>query len=153
MRWLPFTVMGVVASIDVLAGPAYGYLPLLALGPAFASLSCGVRRAVLVGLLALTLGVLLAAYDQVVGHRQNTLVPASIAGATVASALAGAGRQQREGELATVRTVAEVAQQVLLRPVPRSVGPLSIAVSYTSATAEARIGGDLLSGGVCGCGS
>lgn len=143
LRWLPFAVMGVVAFIDWAAGPQYGYLPLLALGPAFSALCCGVRRAVMVGLLALVLCVALADADHVLGHRQNNLTLASIAGVTVAGALAGGRRQERERELATVRTVAEVAQRVLLRPVPRSAGPLRIAVSYTSAAAEARIGGDL----------
>jgi serine phosphatase RsbU (regulator of sigma subunit) len=85
----------------------------------------------------------LAAYDRVLGHRQNNLLLLSLAGVTLASALASAVRQQRERELADVRTVAEVAQKVLLRPVPRWAGPIRVAVSYTSAAAEARIGGDL----------
>lgn len=42
-----------------------------------------------------------------------------------------------------MRSIAEVAQRVLLRPEPRTAGPLQAAVSYTSAVAEARIGGDL----------
>jgi serine phosphatase RsbU (regulator of sigma subunit) len=52
-------------------------------------------------------------------------------------------RVRREEQLAGVRTIAEVAQRVLLRPLPRRVGPLELAVSYDSAVAEARIGGDL----------
>jgi serine phosphatase RsbU (regulator of sigma subunit) len=143
LRWLPFVMMGVVALIDILGGPAFGYLPLLAVGPAFASLRWGVPQTASVGVLAISLCVLLAAYDHVLGHRQNNLLLASIAGVTVAGALASAGRRQRERELANVRTIAEVAQRVLLRPVPRWVGPVRIAVSYTSAVAEARIGGDL----------
>jgi serine phosphatase RsbU (regulator of sigma subunit) len=143
LRWLPFAVMGVVALIDVLAGPGFGYLPLLAVGPAFASVRCGVRETALVGLLAVGLCALLAAYDNVLGHRQNNLLLVSIAGVTIAGALASAGRLRRERELANVRTIAEVAQRVLLRPVPRWAGPVRIAVSYTSAVAEARIGGDL----------
>lgn len=143
LQWLPFTVMGAVALVSVLGGPAFRALPLLALGPAFAGLCFGVRRTALVGVLAITLCVMLAAFAHVLGHRHDNLTLASIGGVTVASALASARRQQRERELATVRTVAEVAQRVLLRPVPRTAGPLTIAVSYTSATHEARIGGDL----------
>ncbi|GAA0354842.1 PP2C family protein-serine/threonine phosphatase [Actinoallomurus spadix] len=135
--------MGAVAIVDLAAGPEFGYLPLLALGPAFAALHYGARRIVLIGLIAFVLCIVLAAYDNVLGHRQDNLTLASIIGVTSASALAGARRQQRERELATVRTVAEVAQRVLPRPVPRSAGPLLIAVNYTSAAAEARIGGDL----------
>lgn len=135
--------MGAVALIDIVAGPEFRYLPLLALGPAFASLHGGIRRTVQVGLLAAAFCTALSAYDHVIGHRQSNLVLGSIAGVTVASALASGGRQQRERELANVRTVAEVAQRVLLRPVPRSAGQVRIAVDYTSAAAEATIGGDL----------
>ncbi|GAB3971532.1 PP2C family protein-serine/threonine phosphatase [Actinoallomurus acanthiterrae] len=136
-------MMGAVAIVDLAAGPAFGYLPLLALGPAFATLYYGIRQTILIGLIAFVLCVALAAYDHVLGHRQNNLILASIIGVTSASTLASARRRQRERELATVRTVAEVAQRVLLRPVPRAAGSLLIAVSYTSAAAEARIGGDL----------
>lgn len=141
--WLPFAVMGVVALVDVLAGPGTGYLPLLTLGPAFASLSCGMRRTAMVGLLALGLGAVLGCYDHLLDRHQFVLILAAIVGVTAASVLASAGRQHHERVLAEVRSVAEVAQQVLLRPMPRRIGPMQIAVSYTSAAAEARIGGDL----------
>ena len=42
-----------------------------------------------------------------------------------------------------MRAVAEVAQRVLLRPVPDDVSPIEVAVRYISASASARIGGDL----------
>jgi serine phosphatase RsbU (regulator of sigma subunit) len=143
LRWLPFTVMAAVALSDVAAGPQYGFLPLMALCPAFSALSCGARRTMVIGLLTLALSVLLASSDDVLGRPESHLTFASVAGVTVASALASARRQKRERELATVRNVADVAQRVLLRPVPHSAGPLRIAVGYTSAAAEARIGGDL----------
>lgn len=135
--------MGVFGVSDLLAGPDLRFRPLLALGPAFAALWCGMRRTALVGAAALVLNVLLSSYHHALGGRQNTLMLAMMAGITVASVFASSGRQKRERVLADVRSVAEVAQQVLLRPVPRRVGPVHIAVSYTSATAEARIGGDL----------
>ena len=52
-------------------------------------------------------------------------------------------RQRREHELAEVRAIAEVAQQVLLGPVPDSARSVRLAVRYMSATSHARIGGDL----------
>ncbi|MFI9596287.1 PP2C family protein-serine/threonine phosphatase [Nonomuraea sp. NPDC052265] len=139
----PFVMMAVVSAVDLLAGPEYGYLSLLALGPAFASLSGGVRRTLLIGLMALALSLLLGLYDGLIGTRQSALSLMSVTGVTAASALAAIARQRRERELADVRSVAEVAQRVLLRPVPRRAGHLRAAVSYTSASAEARIGGDL----------
>ncbi len=52
-------------------------------------------------------------------------------------------RTRRERTLATVRSVAETAQRVLLRPVPRRLGQVSVESLYPSAAAEARIGDDL----------
>ncbi|MEU9888483.1 PP2C family protein-serine/threonine phosphatase [Sphaerisporangium sp. NPDC051011] len=143
MGALPFASLGVVAAVDVLTGPDLGYLSLLAVGPAFASLVGGVRRTVLIGVVALITSLLLAWYNGLLGDRQSNMSLVSTTGVTAASILATVGRQRRERELATVRSVAEVAQRVLLRPVPRRAGHLRAAVSYTSANAEARIGGDL----------
>lgn len=143
LRVLPFAVMGVVALVDLSAGPEVGYLPLLSLAPAFASVSCGLRRTAWVGLLALISCLLLAVYDQILGTRQNNLTLASIVGVSVAAMLAGFLRERREHELAEIRSVAEVTQRVLLRPVPTHAGPLRTAVRYLSAAARARIGGDL----------
>ncbi|MGW0882309.1 PP2C family protein-serine/threonine phosphatase [Streptomyces sp. NPDC002671] len=54
-----------------------------------------------------------------------------------------AHRIRRERTLADVRFVAEIAQRVLLRPVPHRIGNLRLESLYLSASAEARIGGDL----------
>ncbi|MGW4565259.1 PP2C family protein-serine/threonine phosphatase [Streptomyces sp. NPDC004561] len=52
-------------------------------------------------------------------------------------------RMRRERTLADVRFVAEIAQRVLLRPVPHRIGNLLLESLYLAAAAEARIGGDL----------
>ncbi|MET8943996.1 PP2C family protein-serine/threonine phosphatase [Streptomyces sp. NPDC004542] len=54
-----------------------------------------------------------------------------------------AHRIHRERTLADVRFVADIAQRVLLRPVPHRIGGLRLEGFYLSAAAEARIGGDL----------
>lgn len=54
-----------------------------------------------------------------------------------------AHRIHRERTLADVRFVADIAQRVLLRPVPHRIGDLRLEGFYLSAAAEARIGGDL----------
>ncbi|WP_428985924.1 PP2C family protein-serine/threonine phosphatase [Streptomyces pyxinicus] len=58
-------------------------------------------------------------------------------------AVLAAHRTRRERTLADVRFVADIAQRVLLRPVPHRVGDLVMESLYLSAAAEARIGGDL----------
>ncbi|REE95610.1 PP2C family protein-serine/threonine phosphatase [Thermomonospora umbrina] len=144
LRWLPFVVMATVVTGDLLAGREEEFSsPLLALGPAFASLASGIRRTALVGAMALLAGALLASYNDMLGTRTSTLTLLSIAGVTLAAMLATAIRERRERELADIRTVAEVAQRVLLRPVPRRVGPVDAAVTYMSAATGALIGGDL----------
>ncbi|MFF5204682.1 PP2C family protein-serine/threonine phosphatase [Streptosporangium sp. NPDC000396] len=144
LKLLPFIVMGVVALIDFGSGPTSGLLPLLALGPAFASVACGLGRTTVIGVVALALCVALGVYNDILWTPRTNITMLAILGVTVASVLASAGRLRHERQLADVRSVAEAAQRVLLRPVPRRAGPgIGVAVSYTSATAEARIGGDL----------
>ncbi|MEU4835255.1 PP2C family protein-serine/threonine phosphatase [Streptosporangium sp. NPDC023615] len=144
LKLLPFIVMAVVALIDFGSGPTSGLLPLLALGPAFASVACGLTRTTVVGVVALALCVFLGLYNDILWMPRTNITMVAILGVTVASVLASAGRLRHENQLADVRSVAEAAQRVLLRPVPRRAGPgIGVAVSYTSATAEARIGGDL----------
>jgi serine phosphatase RsbU (regulator of sigma subunit) len=142
---LPFLVMGAVAAADVLVGPRFGFLPLLSLGPAMAAVSLRPLQTALVGGLAVAGCVPLAAYDYggQLWSRRVLIALATIAGVTVAGAVASAARHRRERELANVRIVAEAAQRVLLRPVPSEIGPLQVAVRYISASAAARIGGDL----------
>ncbi|NJP46476.1 serine/threonine-protein phosphatase [Streptomyces sp. PRB2-1] len=140
---LPYVVMAVVVVADVAAGPSVGLLPMTALGPAFAGLASGWRRSAFVGLLAVVACCALGIYDGLFEEKRGFTAIASVAGVTVAAVVAAMARQRREAELASVRSIAEVAQRVLLRPVPRSAGHLRVAVSYTSAVAEARIGGDL----------
>ncbi|WP_189964921.1 PP2C family protein-serine/threonine phosphatase [Streptomyces violascens] len=135
--------MALVAAVDLAAGPGVGFLPMVSLGPAFASLVGGWRRTALVGVLALALCLVLGVYDGLFTERRGFTAMASVVGVTVAGLAGAVMRQRREIEFAGVRSIAEVAQRVLLRPVPGVAGHLRAAVSYTSAVAEARIGGDL----------
>ncbi|MEV5886348.1 PP2C family protein-serine/threonine phosphatase [Streptomyces sp. NPDC052020] len=143
LAWTPAVVMAVVAVTDVVAGPSVGFLPLVSLGPAFAGLVGGWRRTVVFGLASLVLCIALGLYDGLFDTRRGYTAMASVAGVTGVGVAAAVMRSRREAELASVRSIAEVAQRVLLRPVPLTAGPLQAAVSYTSAVAEARIGGDL----------
>ncbi len=140
---LPFLIMGVVAGAALAFGPRSGLLQLLALGPAFAAVSGGLRKTIAAGVVALALDALLAA-DQVIStwgdYARDSAV---VVGVTVAAVIACTVRQRREHELAEVRAIAEVAQQVLLGPVPDAARSVRLAVRYMSATSHARIGGDL----------
>lgn len=140
---LPFLLLGAVVAVDLIAGPSEGFLPMLSLGPALASVARRPIPTALIGVLAMCLGVLLALYDNLFDTRRGAIGLITILGVTAAGVVASASRQRKERELAEVRAVAEVAQQVLLRPVPRHTPPVDMAVRYISASAAARIGGDL----------
>ncbi|WP_121712363.1 PP2C family protein-serine/threonine phosphatase [Streptomyces sp. E5N91] len=143
LSWTPVAAMAVVAVVDLTMGPGVGLLPLVSLGPAFGSLVGGWRRTAVIGLAALLLCVGLGMYNGLFDRPRGYTAMLSVAGVTGVGIGAAVMRSRREAELASVRSIAEAAQRVLLRPVPLTAGPLHAAVSYTSAVAEARIGGDL----------
>jgi serine phosphatase RsbU (regulator of sigma subunit) len=140
---LPFVVMFFIAGANVATSSRMGLLALYSLGPAFASVAGSARRALVVGATALALCMLSAMYSGMAGTSRQLAALLAIAGTTGAAVLAGAVRRRIEHELSDVRSIAQTAQRVLLRPVPTRAGPMRIAVSYTSAVAAARIGGDL----------
>jgi len=140
---LPFAVVIGVALVDVVAGPGVGFLPVLSLGPALAAISRRPLPTALIGMLALACGVLLAIYDDLASSRRGVIALSAIAGVTVAGVIASVARRRRERELADFKAIAEAAQQILLRPVPRNIPPVDMAVRCVSAAALARIGGDL----------
>ncbi|OAH14990.1 phosphoserine phosphatase RsbU [Streptomyces jeddahensis] len=134
----------IVFAVVILAfvGGARLWLPLLPVGPALAAAVSRPRAVLCVGFLAAALGALLGSLD---GMSVDGLliVLGTVVAVTLASVLASALRGRRERVLAAVRSVAEAAQHALLRPVPAAVGPFQVAVRYSAAAAEARIGGDL----------
>ncbi|MGP4046656.1 PP2C family protein-serine/threonine phosphatase [Streptomyces sp. 2A115] len=139
---LPVLIVSVIVLVDLVGGAGMIWLPLLAAGPALAASTSGPRGVLCVGLLAAVLGVVLGARDGVPA-RELAVVLSALAAVTLASGLASALRGRRERVLAAVRSVAEAAQHALLKPVPATVGPFQVAVRYSAAAAEARIGGDL----------
>lgn len=139
---LPVLIVSGVVVVDLVGGAGMIWLPLLAAGPALAATTNGPRGVLCVGLLAAVLGATLGNRDGVPGHELSAVLSA-LAAVTLASGLASALRGRRERVLAAVRSVAETAQHALLSPVPATVGPYQVAVRYSAAAAEARIGGDL----------
>ncbi|MBG7698100.1 serine/threonine-protein phosphatase [Streptomyces sp. MC1] len=139
---LPVLVAAVVVLVGVTGGTGTIWLPLLAAGPALAATINGPRGVLCSGLLAAATGSALALVHEVPA-RELAAVLCALLAVTAASGLASALRGRRERVLAAVRSVAEAAQQALLQPVPETVGPFQVAVRYSAAAAEARIGGDL----------
>ncbi|MCC5477569.1 serine/threonine-protein phosphatase [Streptomyces sp. JA03] len=139
---LPVLVVAVVALVDVAVDGGLVWLPLLAVCPALAAATNGPRGVLGVGLLAVATGAALGMGHGVPAGELAGVLAALLA-VTAASGLAAALRGRRERVLAAVRSVAEAAQHALLQPVPDTIGPFQVAVRYSAAAAEARIGGDL----------
>ncbi|MFI7400794.1 PP2C family protein-serine/threonine phosphatase [Streptomyces sp. NPDC049541] len=139
---LPVLIVSVIVLADLAGGAGITWLPMLAAGPALAATTNGPRGVLCVGLLAAALGGVLGTRNGVPGS-ELVAVLSALAAVTLASGLASALRGRRERVLAAVRSVAETAQHALLTPVPATVGPFQVAVRYSAAAAEARIGGDL----------
>lgn len=141
---LPVILISTVGFMRLITGPGFGLLPLLAVGPASAAAVGGRLFTLCVGGTAAVLDGLIA-FDVDAGTPAKTVAISfgAIAGVTIFAVLASHIRLRRERELAEVRAVADVTQRVLLRPVPDRVGPLRLAARYLSASAQARVGGDL----------
>jgi serine phosphatase RsbU (regulator of sigma subunit) len=142
---LPFALIVGIAAARIVAGPDWGLVPLLAVGPAVAAAIGGAAYTLASGGLALVIcGLLLICpMPDPRGHRADLIGMVAVAAVTAAAIVASTARRRREHELAEVRVVADTAQQVVLRPVPARIGSVRLAVRYLSASSQARVGGDL----------
>lgn len=140
---LPFAVVAAIGVSRVVIGPVC-LLPLLAVGPAVAAAAGGPLYTLAAGAGALAASLLFTAGMQPgASHRMSGITVLAVAGVTAAGVLASRARRCRDRELAQARLVAEAAQKVVLRPVPRQAGPVRLAARYLSACRGARVGGDL----------
>ncbi|SHN03951.1 PP2C family protein-serine/threonine phosphatase [Actinacidiphila paucisporea] len=113
---------------------------LLPAAPALAASMWSVGATVGLGVLAL---VVVVAVELIYHGSAAYFTGAAIAAVTAAAGYASHIRLQRERALLQVRSVADAAQSVVLRPVPRRIGGMAIETLYVAAAAQARIGGDL----------
>ncbi|MGW7006357.1 PP2C family protein-serine/threonine phosphatase [Streptomyces sp. NPDC054933] len=140
---LPLALIAVIVVVDVLLPPHIHLGPLLVAAPAVSVAFAGARLTALIGLLAVAAQVLIGVTR---GVLTTANVEAQIAALIVVSSLLvvfSLVRDRRERQLHQVRSVAEAAQHVLLRPLPRRSGPLQLGCLYLPAEEEAEMGGDL----------
>ena len=147
----PWQVAGPLLAVAVTAFAAAQYAigrPLapeawLAIAPLLASLALGpLRTSLLAGwTVLLGLGLALAGPGPAGRLASNLAVLALLAGFGVANSVLRSAARRRLGQ---ARAVARVAQSALLREIPRSVAAARLASRYLSASAEAKVGGDLV---------
>lgn len=140
---VPVALIGLITVVDLLTGPDIHLGPLLVVAPAITAVFAGPLATGGIGALAVAAQVVIGIFH---GGLTTSNHEAQIAALVVISGFIMVFRYAHERhlrELTRVRSVADVAQAVLLRPLPARSGPLRIASFYVAAEEEARIGGDL----------
>ncbi len=142
---VPIVWMIAVSVIDILAPPHIHLGPLLVAAPAITPSFGGPRTVGLVAALAVIaqtiIGVLRDPDELLSANHEAQIIALVVVGTCLV--IFCVVRERRARELMQVRYVSEVAQRVLLPPLPRRLGPLRAASLYLAAEAEAQIGGDL----------
>lgn len=112
---------------------------LLPAAPALAAAMWPVLPTMSLGAFCLLLMIVLSFFHTDLGTQYTS---AAIIAVTLAAAYGSHVRLQREETLFQVRLVADAAQKVLLRPLPRRIEGVEIESLYLAAQEQARIGGD-----------
>lgn len=150
MRWLPVFYVAGVLALEPLTPVQWPVSFLLIALPLVAAFAHGPVFVAGVTAFAIVFEGVLAGTPCCAGRSVGYLWDRHYVTAYICTALVGAlatilasHRTRRERTLADVRFVADIAQHVLLRPLPHRIGGLLVDSFYVSAAAEARIGGDL----------
>ncbi|MFD9727853.1 PP2C family protein-serine/threonine phosphatase [Streptomyces sp. NPDC059072] len=140
---VPFLLIAAVTVVDILAPPDVHLGPFLVAAPALTASFRGPRMTAFVGLVAVIAQVVVSAVRTTLTDLNHTFQTIALIMISVFVTLFAYLREEHEKELMQLRSVAETAQQVVLRPLRDRIGPLRVASVYLAAAAEARIGGDL----------
>ncbi|MFI0817823.1 PP2C family protein-serine/threonine phosphatase [Streptomyces sp. NPDC021098] len=142
-RCLPFLVMAAVVTIELTPAHVLYTGPLLTPAPALAAVTMGPVGTGGVVALAAGISALTATHNHAWGTQQVYANLLALLVVSVASVASSAIRERRDRELSQVRKIAEVSQNVVLRPLPARMGGVRTASVYMAAERGAQIGGDL----------
>ncbi|MCE4945360.1 serine/threonine-protein phosphatase [Streptomyces albulus] len=140
---VPIALIVAVCAADVLAPPDIHLGPLLVAAPALTAAFAGPGPTAVIGTLAVAAQVGIGLARGVL-FTENLYT--QISALIVVSGLVflfTMVRERNERRLSRSRSVAAVAQKVLLRPLPERSGDLEFASLYLAAEEEAEMGGDL----------
>ncbi len=143
-RWQAAQLSPVILTV-LITGLAFStpremaFSRLLPAAPALAAAMWTVVPTILLGGFCLVVMIVLSFFYEDLGTQYTS---AAIIAVTLAAAYASHVRLQREEILLQVRLVADAAQKVLLRPLPRRIENVEIESLYLAAQEQSRIGGD-----------
>jgi serine phosphatase RsbU (regulator of sigma subunit) len=139
---VPLAVIAVVPVIDPLL-PFIHLAPILTVAPAVTATFARPQRTALIGALAVVAHVIAGLERSVLLTERSVLGILSLTAVSACLVFFCHLRERHERELVRVRSVSEATQRVVLRPLPKQAGPVSIASEYRTAEADTQIGGDL----------
>ncbi|MEV5200367.1 PP2C family protein-serine/threonine phosphatase [Streptomyces sp. NPDC053720] len=139
----PFALIAAVTVVDVIAPPDVHLGPFLVAAPALAASFTGPRTTAFVGVVAVLAQSLVAVSRTSLNDLNHTYQIIALVLISVIVTFFAHLRVRNERAVTQLRSVAEAAQRVVLRPLPARSGPLRISSVYLAAEAEAQIGGDL----------
>ncbi len=137
-----FVLLALISAIELADGEEPHYIGLLASAPFLVATFAAWREVILVGTTATAIGLTFGFFPHGLDMASSFQIGAIMA-ATAIAAVAGTVRARQAERLATLESLAKVAQTAVLRPLGPRVGPLAVAGRYISASAAADIGGDL----------
>ncbi|MGQ4515350.1 SpoIIE family protein phosphatase [Streptomyces sp. DW26H14] len=140
---IPFALIAAITAVDVQEPSDVHLGPLLVIAPALTAAVAGPWLTALAGGVAVVAQVFIGVFHGGLGTANHVSQIIGLAVLSTLVVLVSLARERRNRQLSRARTVAETAQQVLLRPPPRRIGPLRVAWLYLTAEDESRIGGDL----------
>ncbi|MFI8192189.1 PP2C family protein-serine/threonine phosphatase [Streptomyces sp. NPDC085946] len=150
---VPLGLIVVVTVVDVLAPPEVHLGPFLAAAPALTASFAGPWTTACVGALAVLAQAVVAVLRTSLTDLNHSMQITALIVISACVTFFAHLRERHQAELTQLRSVAEAAQQVVLRPLPHLIGPLRVASVYLAAEAEAQIGGDLFAATRTECGT
>ncbi|MFJ8350495.1 PP2C family protein-serine/threonine phosphatase [Streptomyces sp. NPDC094153] len=140
---IPVVLIVVITAADIATGPEIVLGPLLVVAPTLTAWFAGPWTTAGIGVLAMAGEAANGWYAGSVSSRNVMVEVIAIAVITSLIVVLCAVRDRHARQMARVRSVAEAAQQVVMWPLPRRLGPLRLACVYLAAEEGAAIGGDL----------
>ncbi|WP_344443985.1 PP2C family protein-serine/threonine phosphatase [Kitasatospora nipponensis] len=149
-RWampLPWLVIVAAVVLELATPVDYSFSSLLSASTPLAALLYRPRWTIAVAVASIAAFLALWPAGQL-GAVDDPRIPVDLSSLVLVAGLAVwfcFAKERIEHRLRRVQAVAEAAQYALLRPLPRSLGPVRMAGFYRAADAEALVGGDLYS--------
>ncbi|MFD4138586.1 MULTISPECIES: PP2C family protein-serine/threonine phosphatase [unclassified Streptomyces] len=137
--WSPVVLTVLISGLAFSTPREIAISRLLPVAPALAAAMWPVLPTVLLGTFCLMVMISLSFFYTDLG---TPYTAAAIVAVTAAAAYGSHVRRQREEALFNIRLVADAAQKVLLRPLPRRIEGVELESLYLAAQEQARIGGD-----------